>query len=464
MLRQRFNKNKYNIIMWFIIALFFLIPISKIVNYNQLFAIDPWLHMSLTQNLEPEHLFWYNIALNDKEESVHYPTFMRTLLYEYHLITNTDYIQIYKYFGFVMKFFLLLVILIFIRRFVLRDKKNTYILPVIACLFLWHNYFWTRAWITFPENFVLVLHWMLLFFTTLYLHEQKNKHLFFIIFFASLSIYYHNPSFVIVMFILLWFTIALLYKQKWTGLWKLLIIWIFTILLSLPVFRILVIEYLRQLHENIWSNIQTYWTIAKILPPLLKDYIWFSSILIIIFSLLWCSYLLSHNRNKETQINYILFLPLLFLFIGVFILTNWVRFNISVPIDRMQWYFIIPLMIISSFGLIFLFRNYNSVFKLSIFSFMFILSILTINNSSWWFKLWRGEPAAGQYLISNYSPTNKYFFATWVSFYELQFPYYNNIISDYSNLKKWDYTVFYGPCPPDKKVIYQTGSMSVCVF
>ena len=457
----KFNKKIFVIILsTTLVILFFLIPISKIINFNWLFAIDPWVHMSLTKNLEPENLFWYKIQLYDKEESVHYPTFMRTYLYEFHLITWADYIAIFKYFGFITRFFLLLVILIFVRRFILKDKKNTYILPIILCLSLWHSYFWTRAWITFPENFVLILHWMLLFFTTLYLFNQKNKYLFFIMFFSSLSIYYHNPSFIVAIFALLWFTIAVLYKEKWNGLYKLLIIWILTTILSLPVFRILITEYLRQFHENIWSNMQTYWTIAKILPPFLRDYIWFSSFAIIFFSILWI-FLFSKRAIQKDKIVY--FMPLFFTFIWTFILTNWIRFSINVPIDRMQWYFILPIIIVSSVWLLSFIKYKNIQLKILLFFILFLLSLNTVINSSSRYKLWRWELPVTEYLKNNTNISNqKYFFDTWISFYDFQVSNYNNILTNPANLKKWDYIITYWGCPSDSNSIYKTWSIEIC--
>ncbi len=445
----KFNKKILLILLsTTLVMLFFLIPISKIINFNWLFAIDPWVHMSLTKNLEPEQLYWNEIKLYDNTFSTQYPSFMRTYLYEFHLITWADYISIFKYFGFITRFFLLLVILIFIRKFILTNKKNIFHLPLIVCLLLWYSYFWYRAWITFPENFVLIFHWLLLFFSTLYIYKKNNFYLFFIVFFTSISIYYHIPSFVIAALIIFWFSLVILYKERLRWFTKLLIMLVGVFILSFPVLKILISNYTAQLTENIGSNIQSYWDITRFTAPSFTDYISFSSLLIIIFSFLWLIY---YAKKHTTRKKYIYMIPFFVLFLGTFILTNWTRFYINVPMDRMQWYFIFPLIILASYGFIQTLKKYNPWIKIIIVNTILMFSILTVNSSEWWFKLRKWETEITVYLAKNISNNKKYYFDTWISFFELQFANYKSIVTNKANLTTGDWIITYN--------IYNTGNL-----
>ena len=428
------------------VALFFLIPISKIVNFNELFTIDPWYHMAMTKNMEPVQLFSNNVQLYDKIEIWHYPTFMRTLLYEFHLITNADYIQIYKYFWFIAKFFLLIVMFLFVKSiyfsyFNIKLKKSEELLFIL--LALWHSYFWTRAWITFPENFALLFHALILLFCTKFLIQNRSIYLFLIALSCSISIYYHNPSFVMVFLIALWFIVGLFIQNKKYFLRNILYILIPFIFLSLPVINILAIEYIRQFTENIGTNIQSYWDITRFIAPSLYTYIQYASEFIVLFWILWFLRLFIKKQNRQ-DFKYIETLfPLFFLCIGALILTNWVRFNINVPTDRMQWYFIIPIIIFAYIWLMKFMKNRTIQLKIIITFLIFIISFNVVVVSKWWFKLRKGEIQVGDYLNTHFSPDRKYFFDEEVNYNELQFPYYKNIVSNTGNVVTWDWIITY---------------------
>ncbi len=426
------KNNLSYIIVLLILLLFFIIPIIKIWDFKYLFAMDPWHHMYFTQFVESVNFYWRELFLSDWSLVSHYPTFMRSYLYEFHLITNIDYIIIFKYFWFITRFFTVLFFILIINIFF---KNKRYLLIWLLLLLSWY-YFWFRSYITFTENFVILFHIIILYYSLLFLNKKKSIYFILSTFFVWISLYFHYPS-AIIPFIIYFSTIFIYLFKNFNKKSKIFIIYNLIIFLLISFYSIIWVikEYIWQINNNIW-NTWGYWDLNRFTPPNLETYQHYQSDLIILFAIFWVLFILTNL--KKIWVKYFPFLTILLL---TFILSNWTRFYLNLPTDRMQWFLMIPIWITAFIWFLYIIKKNNYLHKIILSFCIIILSFNSVINSSWWFKLWHWEIPTWIYLQNNFNNKIKYYFDKNVSFQELQFSYYNNIIIKKGSLKKWDWII-----------------------
>lgn len=431
-MKNWFNNNKSNIIIVLILLLFFSIPLIKVWDFQYLFTSDPWYHMYFTKYLEPISFYWKDLFLSDWVLSSHYPTLMRSYLYEFHIITNVDYLIIFKYFGFLTRFLLILFFILLVKLFL---KNNKYLYIWIIFLLSWY-YFWYRSYITFTENFIILFHLIILYYSILFLKSNKWKYLLLSTFFTSISLYFHYPS-AIIPFCIYFSTIVIFLFNSFNKKNIYLVIknLILFFILSSNSLLWVIKEYIWQVKYNVWET-SWYWALNRFIPPNLDTYQNYQSEIIILFAFFWFTVLL-----KKIKKYFYVFFPFFVLLLITFILSNWTRFYLNLPTDRMQSFFMIPVWVISVIWFIYIIKKFNYIQKILLFFLIFVLSLNNVINSNWWFKIWRWEIPTWEYLIENYNNKINYYFDNSVSFQEMQFPYHDSIIIKMENLKKWDWII-----------------------
>ncbi len=435
-------KNKTDlIILILIIFIFFLIWLSKVWDFQYLYTIDPWHHMYYTQHVEPLSFFWRNIEVADWVLTTHYPTFMRSFLYEFHLVTGIDYISIFKYFGFLTRFLVAIFFLKILYVFV-GERKYTY----LWLLLLFSGYYFSyRINITFTENFVILFQSLILLCSLYFLNTNKKKYLFLTTFFTVVSLYYHYPSAVIPISIYSSTLFIFLIKnfnvktiiQIWWNILVFLLLWFHSLIW-------VYYEYQKQYDLNIWETWWYWWWTNRFIAPSLIDYQSYQSYLIILFWFFWTIFFI-----KKYKYQYHNFFPFIVISLVTFILSNTTRFQLNLPTDRMQAYLMVPIWILAFIWCSYVVRNSSKSLIIVMSSLITVISFNNIINISWWFKISRWEIPTKEYLLETYRSDRNYFFDSYdlydpkekVVFEELEFPYYKNIIRYESSLKKWDWII-----------------------
>lgn len=393
------KKYKVSIFVVLISFLFMALPVYKATKVDYLFAADPWEHLYLVEHGESEKLYSQTVSLYDGKINVHYPSLMRTMIYLITKHTGISSFEIFKYSGFVTRLILAFLIYFYCFRYIKSDNKIKILLPFLVFS---NYYFLYRSWITFPENYVLIFHLITLILTTELLISKSKQYLLFILLSVNtaLTIYFHRPSFIVTGVMLFSFSILYLYKNKFSK-HSLILFFshvIFTILLCLPVMRGLIYEYISQFESNVGTN-AIYSRVAQGMSqytnPTLSTYISFSSNIIVIFFVIGIFSSFVNISLRSSQ----LFIYCIFtLFLS---LSNY--FNIYLPTDRMQGFFMIPITLISYIGLVFVFNilfvNNNLLNTLTIL-FLIFTTFTNVIYSDGWFSLWHGESETGRYINS----------------------------------------------------------------
>lgn len=430
MIRKR---TLYAIILLTLLLVFFSIPLIKIYGFDWLFALDPWQHLYYTIHVEPFHYYWNTLQIADGIVSTQYPTFMRSYMHIMHLVTWIDYIELYKYFWFITRLILLILILSVIQLI----SRNNIIIISSAILLAWGYYFWYRSYLTFTENFILILQCSTLFSSMLFLSTQKRKFLLLMSFFVSVSFYFHPPSSII--WILIYCVTIFSYfiknirisaksvfKNIWLSILTIFIIWWFSL-------KTIIQEYINQLLYNIWTS-EWYWDLTRFIPPTLQDYYNYQSTFIIIFSLLGFLYILKYKWLKNT-----LYYPLIFTFIFTFILSNWPRFNLNLPVDRMQWFLLIYVGILWCCGIIFLYTRLSRYMRIFLLATLLVHSVWAVSSINSWNASKKEVKELRDYLNNYAKHEEKINFCFENVGYELvEFNFPQRIIEKCENAKKND--------------------------
>lgn len=324
---------------------------------------------------------------------------MRTLIYLINKVFNIPLIIIFKYSGFVTRIILLLSIYYYCKKFIIKSDKTLLFIPLLAFS---SYYFMYRSWITFPENYVLIFHSLTLIITTKLLSAKKDSknYLLFILLGinTAATIYFHRPSFIVTGVMNATFIFIYLYLNKFNkNSFKIIIFYIlFTILISLPVLGGLLSEYKNQISWNVGSN-SSYSSVAKNLPlykkPTVDTFIFYSSILLLTFFISGLVLLLKNISTTNIQL-------LIYVFFTFFLSIS-TYFNIYLPTDRMQGFFMIPLILVSFIGLNYHVATYLKKSKILISILIvtfFYIAIINISSSYGWYALSKGEINVSKYI------------------------------------------------------------------
>lgn len=460
-----------NILVYIFICIIFVIPIYKVLDINYVYTIDPWVHMYLTTFGETVSYYSNSIQMADELYEFHYPTLMRSTLYNLQLMIWTELLPIFKYTGFLMRALLSIIILIFSSQIIkdITGKKtlSTWIYIWLLWVIFSHYYFWMRSWITFTENFILVFHTLLAYFGYMVLRSDapKSWYIYTIFFFLSVSMRYHRPSFVVSAFYIWLFWLIYIYKF-WIDK-KLIYSGIWSILISIPVITWLIEEYTRQFKENIWETWWYWdWDLSRFVPPWLSDYIWFSSQIVIFLLLFICLLIVVKTKRlhvKDIIHKYNHYIFIIFCRLFVFFLSNTTRVWLNLPLDRMQWFLMPMLLIASSISFWYIYQSKTSTIKIIMITLSVLVWLTYMNNSKPRFKLRKWEMDAWAFINSTYDADKNYFFDE-ISFMELNFNHPESILLSGSNLESWDYYIKYIPKnSTDSNLIYATGSVWVYV-
>lgn len=378
--------------------IFAFFGVKEVYRIPYLYTYDPGFHYTVTQVLDAENPLGMEIPTYDGGSiNAEYPSSMRTYLVALHNISGISYLDLFKLFGIFTRIFTAFVIF-YVSAYLF---KNKVIALIISIFFLSSYYVFFRAIITFPENLVVPFH-ILVFYEVVKSIQTKRIQIA-LPFFIAASLTIHYPSAVIPLALLfpLVFYIARdfiknnqlkrkLFLQTLAALGILLI-------LSSPVLSNFLQRYQKYTKVNVGETAIE--LIAERGADRYEPISWsvfVQNIGAVPLLLAVVSIPIIFYKPKRENVVLLTWLAVTFIF------TRGSQLTLFVPTGRMMIYFLIPVIILTGYGLKRLLDLHQ---RQVVYSLLFILLLLnfvkTTSNINGWQAIKESEVNQAMWLNSN---------------------------------------------------------------